>query len=69
MSLERRPGIQCLSLKRTSNYAAELCTSYTISEILCTQRAQNAGQGNLTDPEEAVTSIIFCGTMATVSHL
>jgi hypothetical protein len=28
-------------------YAAELCT---ISEILGAQRAQNVGQGNLTDP-------------------
>jgi hypothetical protein len=28
---------------------AEFCTSCTISEILGAQRAQNAGQGNLTD--------------------
>jgi hypothetical protein len=34
----------------TSAYAAELCTSCTISEILGAQRAQNAGQGNLTYP-------------------
>jgi hypothetical protein len=31
-------------------YAAELCTSRPISEILGAQRVQNAEQGNLTDP-------------------
>jgi hypothetical protein len=36
---------QCASI-----YAAGLCTSWTISEILGAQRAQNAGQDNLTDP-------------------
>jgi hypothetical protein len=50
----------------TYQYAAELCTSRTISEIL---GAQNAENGNLTDPEKIVLSIIFCGTTASVSHL
>jgi hypothetical protein len=31
------------------DYAAELCTSCAVSEIIGAQYAQNAGHGNLTD--------------------
>jgi hypothetical protein len=51
------------------NYAAESCTSCTISEILGARGAQNAGQGNRTDPGKVVMPIIFCGAMIPVSHL
>jgi hypothetical protein len=59
-SVAGKPSLYC---------AVELCTSCTISEILSAQRAHNAGQGNLTEPEKIVMSLIFCGTMAPVSHL
>jgi hypothetical protein len=52
-----------------SHYVVKLCTSCRISEILGAQRAQNAGQGNLTDAQKVVRSIIFCGTMVRVSDL
>jgi hypothetical protein len=53
MTLDFRRGKRLEAIlvagKYCRRYAAELCTSCTVSEILGAQRAQNVGQGNLTD--------------------